>query len=246
MHSIKIDMTISFLSKWHCGSGEGGILIDRLIHRDSRNSPYVPGSTLKGVIRDSCERLSRTLVIPVAPSDPHSFNLRTSGVFEPLDEKSSPVDVLFGNKYQGECMFVSNAIMAAKPAFDAYDQNRICKSRALGTAKDKQLFATEYSLPTVYTGIPLKARINGYHESLLVYETLKPLSYCLLVAGILNVSRIGGDKSIGGGHLKIELDHVIIDGQSVSAESVLNDLTDYFEFMEIVFPEAGVNIAEAS
>ena len=244
MHSIKIDMTISFLSKWHCGSGEGGILADRLVSRDSRNCPYIPGSTLKGVVRDSCEQLSRTLAIPIAPSDPHSFNLRASGVFGPLDEKSSPVDVLFGNKYQGECMFVSDAIMADKPVFDAYDQSRICKSRTLGTAKDKHLFSTEYSLSSKFTNIPLKAYIEGYHESLLVFENLKPLSYCLLVASILNVNRIGGDRSVGGGHLMIVLDHIAIDGQCVSSESVLDNLSDYIEFREIVYPEAAVNIAE--
>lgn len=40
-------------SYWHIGSGRGaGSLVDSLIERDSAGLPYVPGKTLKGLMRD--------------------------------------------------------------------------------------------------------------------------------------------------------------------------------------------------
>ena len=100
MHHITIDLKIAFDSKWHCGSGEGGLLTDRLISRDSRDRPYIPGSTLKGVVRESCEKLSRSLGFP-DPCDPHKEDLVVNpGIFLPLSEARSPVDRVFGNKYE--------------------------------------------------------------------------------------------------------------------------------------------------
>lgn len=55
-------LTVSFLSEWHCGTGagkHGGI--DRSIALDDEGLPYVPGRTLKGLWRDACERVGYAL-----------------------------------------------------------------------------------------------------------------------------------------------------------------------------------------
>ncbi len=57
------DLEISIFSPWHAGSGRGdGPLSDALSVRDASGLPYLPGKTLKGLLRDglySVESLGR-------------------------------------------------------------------------------------------------------------------------------------------------------------------------------------------
>lgn len=49
---------IDFFSNWHCGSGlAAGADVDALVIRDSQGLPYVPGRTLKGLLREAVEKL---------------------------------------------------------------------------------------------------------------------------------------------------------------------------------------------
>ena len=98
-HNIRIDMQIRFLTKWHTGSGESSLLVDRLIRKDARGWPFIPGSTLKGVVRESCEKLSRSLNFP-EPADPHQADLAIHDSFYSLDKLASPVDRIFSNRYR--------------------------------------------------------------------------------------------------------------------------------------------------
>lgn len=47
---------IEFHSPWHCGSGlSAGADVDALVIKDRDNLPYIPGKTLKGLIREAVE-----------------------------------------------------------------------------------------------------------------------------------------------------------------------------------------------
>lgn len=49
-YTLKIDL----LSYWHAGSGHGAKAdVDAMVLRDSRGFPYLPGRTLKGLLRDA-------------------------------------------------------------------------------------------------------------------------------------------------------------------------------------------------
>lgn len=51
---------IDFFSDWHCGSGlSGGADVDALAVKDRRGLPYVPGRTVKGILRDACDDMCR-------------------------------------------------------------------------------------------------------------------------------------------------------------------------------------------
>lgn len=53
---MSYQLTISVLSPWHAGSGRGdGPLSDALTIRDLCGLPFVPGKTLKGLIRDAVQ-----------------------------------------------------------------------------------------------------------------------------------------------------------------------------------------------
>jgi len=218
-HNIRLELTICFKSKWHAGSGESSFVTDRLIRRDARNRPYIPASTLKGVIRESCEKLSRTLGFP-HPLDPHETE-EFSEAFAPLNTLESPVDRIFGNKYESGNLFFRDARLDGEPPYRFLrEQSRICKYRMLGTARDKHLFSTQYAAPMTF-----KTRIDGYHSDLLCFDKDDPpFAYCLLISGIMAVARLGGDKSTGSGQIQISFDSIECDGKKLSEKSVFDYL----------------------
>jgi len=54
METKKIKYTITFLSDWHAGSGlSSGAEADAVVIKDSNNLPYLPGKTIKGLVKDA-------------------------------------------------------------------------------------------------------------------------------------------------------------------------------------------------
>ena len=52
MSTIKYE--IEFFSNWHCGSGlAAGADVDALVIKDQEGLPYIPGRTLKGLLREA-------------------------------------------------------------------------------------------------------------------------------------------------------------------------------------------------
>lgn len=57
--SQTIEYQIFFFSDWHCGSGlSGGFGINQLVIRDKNGLPFIPGRTLKVLLRDAAENIS--------------------------------------------------------------------------------------------------------------------------------------------------------------------------------------------
>src|SRR5947209_14530955 len=56
---VKIDYELTFKTPFHFGTGIRAGLIDRTVVRDGDGYLYVPGSTIKGVLRERCEQLAR-------------------------------------------------------------------------------------------------------------------------------------------------------------------------------------------
>lgn len=53
-----INYTIRFYSDWHCGSGlAAGADVDALVVKDRDGLPYVPGKTIKGLVREALDTL---------------------------------------------------------------------------------------------------------------------------------------------------------------------------------------------
>ena len=72
---LHIDYTLEFQTPFHCGTGTRLGLIDRTVVRDHDQYLYVPGSTVKGVVREKCEQLARFYemdrAVQAALSAPH-------------------------------------------------------------------------------------------------------------------------------------------------------------------------------
>ncbi len=56
---IKLKYKINILSDWHIGSGlDAGTNIDLLVLKTNKNLPFIPGKTIKGLLRDAAMDLS--------------------------------------------------------------------------------------------------------------------------------------------------------------------------------------------
>jgi len=237
MHRLHMEVSIAFRSRFHCGSGEGGLEADRLLRRDCRGRPFVPASTLKGVVRESCEKLCRTLGFP-DPSDPHATRLTHPGIFEPLSRVKSPVECLFGNRREEGGLVFRDARPEGRRGPVSAVRSRIRMNRVLGTARDKFLFTTEYASAGGEGAGAFRTSIDGrLRDWRWAEEGTPPLVACLLAGGLLCVERLGGDKSTGAGRVAVSVDSALCDGEAVSVEDLMEYLQIYGEMVEDFFGE---------
>jgi len=182
-----------------------------------RGRPFVPGSQIKGVLRHHCERLAATLGCEVV--DPHATGedqqLALVAHFQPLERSGLIIDRLFGSRYQGDCLFVDDArpIGDAATESDCDLRTRVALDRVTGTALEGHLFITEVArgeLPLTgeqVNGPHLGGWIRARHPAsvLTPYDGGFPYEYALLIAALLSLEALGGDKSAGLGRCRLEL-----------------------------------------
>jgi len=55
---MEIKYQIELLSCWHCGSGlDSGLTADLLVIKDENDLPYIPGKTIKGLLKDALREM---------------------------------------------------------------------------------------------------------------------------------------------------------------------------------------------
>ena len=209
MNPQRLDLgyRIMWQGRWHVGSGYQSAVADRLLRRLPDGSPFVPGSQIKGVLRHQCERLALALgleaVDPHASSEEHNQRLVTH--FTPLAKSDLVVDRLFGSRYQGECLFVTNALpVASGVTSETPVQARTAMDRVTGTVMEQHLFTTELS----QGDLNMEGEIRARHPAgvLTQEDDGFPYEYALLVAAFLSLDALGGDKSVGLGRCEVTVE----------------------------------------
>lgn len=57
---MNIKYKVEFFTDWHCGSGlAAGADVDALVVKDPQGLPYIPGKTVKGLLREAAEDIIR-------------------------------------------------------------------------------------------------------------------------------------------------------------------------------------------
>jgi CRISPR/Cas system CSM-associated protein Csm3 (group 7 of RAMP superfamily) len=226
---LNVVFRILWQGDWHAGSGEGSAGIDRLVRRlppdaNKQRLPFLPGSQLKGVLRHQCERLAALLGCDVVPphqvgSDAPRELLRHFG---PLARSGLLVDRLFGTRYQGECLFVEDALPESGDPWPARAHGRTSIDRLSRTARDRTLFVSEV---VTGAGRALRGSLHARHPAgvLSQLDGEFPLEYALLLAGLRTVDRLGGDRSAGLGACRVEIpgDVVTWNGSAIPLTSGL-------------------------
>lgn len=240
---LDLHYRITWQGRWHVGSGHQSATADRLQRRwESRGRdgpPFVPGSQIKGVLRHHCERLA--IALGLGAVDPHSGaeagNRGLLAHFRPLAKSDLLVDRLFGSRYQGECLFVTNALPATSaPGNPTTIAARTAIDRVTGTVREQHLFTTEL----VEKDIGLHGDIRARHPGGVLTQDDEgfPYEYALLMAGVLSLETLGGDRSVGLGRCEVGLEPGSLrwNGQIVSLDDALRSFEepDWAEMLDLL------------
>lgn len=222
MHKLLIDYQLEFRGPWHIGTGQGRGLIDQAIRSQwthlgagrGEYRPVIPGSTIKGLLRTNCERIAQ--VFDLAWIDPHDDSASSLSAFVP--HRSSPyiVNRLFGSRFAGDCLYISDAFWEGDYYEPLHRQSitRASIDRATNTAKQGHLFTSENII-----GGTFKGRIEAYHQEDDLQKDLElPFEYILLLLGLTAISQIGGQRSIGWGLVQPEILNVTYNDQAITEE----------------------------
>jgi len=176
-----IKAKITFISDFHIGSGLGAVYyVDSLFVRDNSHRPYIPGETIKGIIRDSCTRIANSLDIPCE------------------DKRGCKCIIceLFGREGKAGKLIFSPAYMnSAQESTDSLVRKRTSINRETGTAKEHALFSSEVA----FMGSELHFAIRNRNGE------MTELQKALLMAGILWTREIGGNRRRGLGHCRMSI-----------------------------------------
>ncbi len=221
-HHLEISFCVRWESPWHVGSGMGTVGVDRLLRfrvaavregqsdrRVLRRVPYVPGSQLKGVLRHQCERLYAAWAGKVVPvhagtGAPPKELLHHFG---PLVKSPLLVDRLFGNRFQGECLFVEDALPESWEERSWLIMGRTAVDRRTGTVREGTLFFTQVGVSSFP---PLRSRVLGRHPPGVLTQDgdAFPFEYALLVAALMTIDALGADKSAGFGRCQLRIENI--------------------------------------
>jgi len=144
-----IKYTVEFFSQWHCGSGlSAGADVDLLVIKDKNKLPFIPGRTMKGLIREATEQY---IQFTGKTSELEKVFLSTFG-----DSNNGSDDYLMG------AAFFANAELCEQEqtAIKAGGLTPYLYNKVTTTAIDKDGIAKEHSLRTIETVVPCK--LHGY------------------------------------------------------------------------------------
>lgn len=231
---LDLKYEIVWQGRWHVGSGYQSAATNRLLQRMGGvdGTPFVPGSQIKGVLRHQCERFA--LALGLEAINPHAGiekdDQKLVRHFKPLAESSLVVDRLFGNRYQGECLFVTNAKPVPSGEKDEKTatavQPRTALDRVTGTVMEQHLFTTEFA----EGGANLQGTLRARHPAGVLTQEYDgfPYEYALLLAALMSLDTLGGDKSVGLGRCEILLkeDTLCWNSKRISSDNIFQSFKD--------------------
>lgn len=181
---------IKFHSEWHCGSGlSSGSDLDALVVKDAEGFPFIPGKTIKGLLKEAAEEI---LKIQAKSSINEPFITELFGYFD--DEKVEKSII-----HTKGTAFFSNAVLSADLRKEAKETDLIQYffRDVASTAIGDNGIAKKHSLRRMETVIPceLVASISGIDE-----KYVADLSKCLKY-----IKRLGQNRNRGLGRCTFEI-----------------------------------------
>lgn len=151
---MNIKYKIEFHTDWHCGSGlAAGADVDALVVKDNKGMPFIPGKTIKGLVREAVEEIR---------------GLQGKGA----DEAFVKAFGFFDNKEEMRkgSMFFTNATLEENEyhAIVSNDAARFMYRDIASTAIDDKGIAKEHSLRKMQVVVPciLYGEIHDVPEAL--------------------------------------------------------------------------------
>lgn len=181
-----ITIKIEFFSPWNCSSGlSAGADADSLVIKDANGLPYIPGKTIKGLVKEAVEDYVALCGMPIALDD--SFGKDAEMSVDGLPQKG--------------CLFFSNATLneaeaqtiLASGLTDYLYRNRV------STAIDGNAgIAKDHSLRTIETTVPCTLYASVMHVSDELLQVLEP------ALGLIKCMGTGRNRGMGRCRFSIE------------------------------------------
>lgn len=207
-----ISITIHFEAGFAVQSGYGlaGVL-DNTIMKDARGLPYIPGTTLKGVIREACEEIALLMGCkPYQTVIAEIKDIKTDGkdIYSP--SSYGLVNRIFGTPFIPSAFEFHSAYLkqdGMDPAvseflrdWSSWNESHTSIDPDTGTVKEDHLFSTEVAAHDLqHPDYDFKFDIVPMPE--LVDDRL----ISLLFSGIRLVDHIGSGKTRGKGLVKMDI-----------------------------------------
>lgn len=234
---LEIKYDLAFATPFHFGTGVREGVIDRTVVRDDGGYLYVPGSTIKGVLRERCEQLARLYDQPSIAS-PHNAK---AAVQQLESRKLSMVTRIFGSHNVPGKLFFDDARQDEKELsqYDSQERGREGKGkyrtlqvdvstqvrldRPTRTAVPGALYTSEFGSKDIV----FKGSILGWLECTPIEmkaaqaasSGVPTYSLLLLLAGLQMLEWIGGNKSTGKGRCTCTITKIAINGVEVELET---------------------------
>ena len=262
---IHIAYTLTFSTPFHCGTGLRVGLIDRTVVRDHEGYLYIPGSTIKGILREQCERLACLFQddadekkILQALTNPHNERMALLGRRRP----PSMVTRIFGSQFIPGQLFFDDARQTdtqkrpyesgrqgaskeeaaqRKKAYqglqtDIATQVRI--DRPSRTAVGGALYTSEFGIrDQTFAGT-----ITGWIECLPMTNLNEQPTYSLLLLllSLHLLERIGSNKSAGKGQCTCTITELRTGKTTPIQEEVWQSWFDHLENLSYYALEDGL------
>ena len=210
---MNIHYRIDFFSDWHCGSGlSAGVDLDALVVKDKNELPFIPGKTIKGLVREAVEelaRLSENVLVDDGNVAKENVQVSEQEQADKLKKEFDPIKKAFGffkkdnnnleiEVEKGKCFFsnatiphaLANVVISEKTAKYFYRTISSTKINENGVAE-------EHSLRKIQVTIPCSLEGDILHVPDEMVETLKE--------GLKFIKRLGLNRNRGLGRCRIEV-----------------------------------------
>lgn len=189
---IDISYQVTMFTDWHCGSGlAAGADVDALVVKDSNGIPYIPGKTIKGLLREAIEDI---MAFTSEYDDKRSLIKQTFGFFDgKTDGDDGRADMIRGTAH-----FSNAQLSEAERNAIAENHLQVHLLRTVAsTALDSNGLARKGSLRRMEVGVPctLEGKITGVPEKL---KDLFEKAMCY-------VKRLGQNRNRGLGRCKFSI-----------------------------------------
>lgn len=229
---IHIAYQLNFSMPFHFGTGMRAGLIDRAVLRDSKGYLYVPGSTIKGVVREHCEQLARFLGAEdkeqMRIGSPH-VTRDARAALQGYGEQIPIITRIFGSQTYAGRLFFEDARQTDPTFWDGRDilsepedkgkysalqvgiSTQVRIDRLTRTAVPQALYTSEYGI----RDLQFQGHIRGVLECfpLQLDEPAGEVPTCsllLLLMGLLLVERMGANKSSGKGNCRFTITELTV------------------------------------
>lgn len=224
---VQIDYELQFEAPFHLGTGIAAGSIDRTVIRNTGGDLYVPASTFKGVLREHCEQLCRFYLPNAQIVSPHD----AYAALAQFGKAPTLISRIFGSAlYPGGLRF--NDAIQEKETHNVYKEIQTSVAtqaridRVTRTAANEALYTSEFgtrfllfegTIKGLLKCIPIEElAVTGQGKE--TYTLTPTYSLLILLAGLLMVERLGGNKSTGKGQCSCSITNVLLDRHRCTKE----------------------------